>query len=133
MYKQDAFLSEEGSTLKRPPSALLSITESNRSWKMHNKQKTFDTSRDQRENEAIVSASAGSGNHTISLKQPIVSDNSLYTAATTICTTTKYITNIPSAKTTSKTNIIRLIAWATVTRAAGLGLGTCTCAGAAGT
>ena len=104
MYKQDAFLPEEASTLKRPPSALLSITESNRSWKMHNKQNEFDTSRDQRENEAIVSASAGSGNHTISLKQPIVSDNSLYTAATTICTTTKYITNIPSAKTTTKTH-----------------------------
>ena len=53
--------------------------------------------------EAIVSASVGSDNHTLSLKQPIVSDNSLYTAATTICTTTKYITNIPSAKTTTKT------------------------------
>ena len=132
MYKQDAFLKEEVSTLKRPPSALISVTESNRSCKMHNKQKAFDTSRDQSENEAIVSVSAGSSNHTISLTQPIVSDNSLYTAATTICTTTKYITNIPSAKTTSKTNIIRLIAWATVTSRAA-GLGTCTCAGAAGT
>ena len=55
------------------------------------------------EDKIVFSSSrSGSGNNTISLKQPIESDNSLYAATTTISTTTKYSTNIPSAKNNTK-------------------------------